>query len=79
MKTIIEIEGTPKKDDLLIFDGEKFIHIPKNVLLSEFYANLESFKQDLIKYKAEVENFKKGVNLRLKEQNDVINILVKGE
>lgn len=79
MKVIIEIEGTPKENDLLILKDGKYVPIPKNVLLSEIYANLESLKQDLANYKVEVENSKKAINERLKEHHDVLKILTKGE
>lgn len=80
MKAVIEIETQNlEKGDFLVFDGNSFIPISKNAIMSEIWAKIKELENTIDTNKQEVENFKDGVNSKLEEHHKVLQILTKGE
>lgn len=72
MKIVIDVNGNPKKDDLLIYNGTSYDVISKASLLKDTNSAVKSIAIDLEKFKSEVNN-------KLKDYHEVLQMLTKGE
>lgn len=76
MKIVLELKNEPKKDDILIFDGKQFVATSKDLLLKPFTDNLASFEKNI---NSKIDNFMKGVDSRLENYHNILQVLTKGE
>lgn len=77
MKLVIDIKGEPKKDDILIFDGNQYKPISKDEFLFKTKKELEDIKKEFEKLKEEINVFKEGVNHKLKDYHNILQTLTK--
>lgn len=59
MKLVLELKNEPKKDDVLIFDGERFVCVKKDIFLKSLDAkicDLNNKISQLNKIIAEIDN-----------------------
>lgn len=75
-KIILELKNEPKKDDILIFDGKQWVATSKDLLLKPFTDNLASFEKDI---NSKVDSFMKGVDSKLEDYHNILQVLTKGE
>lgn len=75
-KIILELKNEPKKDDILIFDGKQWVATSKDLLLKPFTDNLASFEKDI---NNKVNSFMKGVDSKLEDYHNILQVLTKGE
>lgn len=72
MKLILDIEGTPKEGDLLVYNGKRWKVTTKDKLfLEQTNKNIE--------IEDEIAQFKSDVNKKLKDFHEVLQLLSKKE
>lgn len=72
MKLILDIEGTPEKGDLLVYDGKRWKATTKERLfLEQTNKNIE--------IEEEIAQFKSDVNKKLRDFHEVLQLLAKKE
>ena len=75
-KVILELKNEPKKDDILIFDGKQWVATSKDLLLKPFTDNLASFEKNI---NNKVNSLMKGVDSKLEDYHNILQVLTKGE
>lgn len=75
-KIILELKNEPKKDDILIFDGKQWVATSKDLLLKPFTDNLASFEKNI---SSTVIKFMEGVDSKLEDYHNILQVLTKGE
>jgi len=79
MKIVVDIKGELKKDDIIIFDGEKFKPVAKNDFLCKLSAQNIELRKEIEKMRDEIDIFKLGVNSKLKDYHNILQTLTKEE
>jgi len=73
MKLLVEIEKTPNKDDIIIYDGSKWVLINKNAFLQEIdiqRANLNALNK-------QIDEKLTKINEKLKDYHNILQQLTK--
>jgi len=71
MKVVIEVQDNDfKKNDLLRYDGNKFVGVSRSELVNIIELDIDELKKELA-------DFKEQVNIKLKEHHEVLQVLTK--
>ncbi len=79
MKVVLEIKNEPQKNDILLYNGSGWESISKNLFMKEYNKKLADLQAENERLSKELNNFKKGVNEKLREYHDILQQLTKGE
>lgn len=79
MKIVVDIKNEPRKNDLLIFNGNEFETITKDEILGRVDKEIIEIKKENVELKNDLKSFKEAVNTKLKEYHDILKIISKGE
>lgn len=71
MKIVLDLKCEPKKNDILIFDGNNWQPVIQDHITGRLDAEIIAIKKD-------VADFKQSVNIKLKEHHEVLQLLGKG-
>lgn len=78
-KLVIEVDKIPQKNDVLLYNGVKWVCTSKDSIVQDLKKEISVLKKDCESIKEEQETFKKAVNQKLKDHHDVLRELTKGE
>ncbi len=79
MKIVLELQNEPQKNDVLLFDGKKWVCISKNLFLKEYNKQLADLQTENETLRKDLNEFKKGANQKLREYHNILQQLTKGE
>lgn len=80
MKTVINIKGEPKKDDVLVcIEDGVYMPVPKSSFLGDLQSQIINLTNYCNNLREVCNDLKNGVNIKLKEYHDVLQNLTKGE
>lgn len=79
MKIVLEVKNTPKKHDILVYNGSELEFISKDAFLNRVTMLEKDVKEKAEENKKELDKLKAQINEKLEEHHKVLQLLVKGE
>ena len=79
MRVVLELNGEPKEDDLILFIDGKWKIVSKNVFLADVIKSVKDTNKRIDKVENTLEKALENINSKLKDYHNVLQLLVKEE
>lgn len=76
-RIIIELQGKPKKGDIIVFDGENFVCKSPKYLLEQIYADLKAIKDTVSKQNDKIELTINAIDDKLRSYHNILQVLTR--
>lgn len=77
MKLVLDVKGKPLKDDIIIYDGEKWECVCGKALTNELTIKHIALLQQVNDLEDEINTLKVEINKKLKEYHDILQVISK--